>query len=100
MQVTNAAVEKVLDICTDKQMPAVRAFVMGFGCAGMQHNLTFAEEKLEHDVEVAPRVYVDPVAMFFFDNSTLDYSNSKFVFTDVWQGEGGGKCGGCGYAGH
>jgi iron-sulfur cluster assembly accessory protein len=101
--VTDAAKEKIASMCLEQNMEAVRAFVYGGGCSGMQHSLTFADTKEERDTEVAPYVYIDPVTMCFMDGATIDYDESgmspTFVFHDVFKEQGGtGMCGGCGGA--
>jgi iron-sulfur cluster assembly accessory protein len=99
--ITDAALEKIDALCLENNMAAVRPFVYGGGCSGMAHSMTFAEEKLEKDTEVAPRVYVDPIALTFMKGATIDYDTSgmspSFVFKDVFKEQGGsGMCGGCG----
>ena len=101
--VTESAREKIASMCAENKMEAVRPYVYGGGCGGMQHSLTFAESKEERDIEVAPYVYVDPIAYQFMVGSTIDYDTSgmspSFVFMDVFKEQGGsGTCGGCGGA--
>ena len=101
--VTDSAKEKIASMCLENNMEAVRPFVYGGGCGGMQHSLTFAENKEDRDIEVAPYVYVDPIAYQFMVGSTIDYDTSgmspSFVFMDVFKEQGGsGTCGGCGGA--
>ena len=69
----------------------------------MSHSMTFVEEKEERDMEIAPYVYIDPVAYQFMDEATIHYDTSgmspTFVFSDVFKAPGGtGMCGGCGAA--
>ena len=101
--VTEAAQEKIASMCLENNMEAVRPFVYGGGCGGMQHSLTFADQKEERDTEIAPYLYVAPVAYQFMDGATIDYDTSgmspSFVFHDVFKEQGGtGMCGGCGGA--
>ena len=101
--VTEAAQEKIASMCLENNMKAVRPFVYGGGCSGMQHSLTFADSKEKRDIEIAPYVYVDPVAYAFMEGATIDYDTSgmspTFVFNDVFKEQGGtGMCGGCGGA--
>ena len=101
--VTDAAQKKLIELATENNMPGVRAFIYGGGCAGMQHSLTFVDEVGEKDTEVSPMFYVDPVAMAYMDGATIDYDESgmspTFVFQDVFKAQGGsGLCGGCGAA--
>ena len=101
--VTEAALEKIASMCLENNMEAVRPFVYGGGCSGMQHSRTFADSKENRDIEIAPYVYVDPVAYAFMEGATIDYDTSgmspTFVFNDVFKEQGGtGMCGGCGGA--
>ena len=101
--VTEAALEKIASMCLENNMEAVRPFVQGGGCSGMAHSLTFADSKEERDTEIAPYVYIDPIAYQFMDGATIDYDtsgmNPTFVFMDVFKEQGGsGTCGGCGAA--
>ena len=101
--ITESAREKIASMCLENNMEAVRPFVYGGGCGGMQHSMTFADQKEERDMEIAPYVYVDPIAYQFMVGSTIDYDTSgmspSFVFHDVFKEQGGtGMCGGCGGA--
>ena len=103
LTVTEAARTKIKEMCIENGMVAVRPFIMGGGCAGLQHQMTFADAKERRDTEVAPYVYVDPVTMSFMDGATIVYDtsgfNPTFVFHDVFKHMGGtGTCGGCGAA--
>ena len=103
LTVTEVALKKIASMCLENNMEAVRPYVYGGGCSGMQHSLTFAESKEERDIEVAPSVYVDPIAYQFMIGATIDYDTSgmspSFVFMDVFKEQGGsGTCGGCGGA--
>ena len=103
--VTQSARSKIEDMCEENGMVAIRPFVHGTGCSGMSHSLTFADEKLELDTEIAPYLIIDPVAYQFMGDSTIGYDtsgiNPSFVFIDVFKDQGGsGMCGGCGGAGY
>ena len=101
--VTESAREKIASMCLENKMEAVRPFVYGGGCGGMQHSMTFADTKEERDIEIFKHMYVDPIALAFMEGSTIDYETSSmspsFVFLDVFKEQGGtGMCGGCGGA--
>ena len=103
--VTQSAISKIESMCIENNMVAIRPFVHGTGCSGMSHSLTFADEKLDRDTEIAPYLIIDPVAHQFMDGATIDYDtsgiNPSFVFSDVFKEQGGsGMCGGCGGAGY
>ena len=102
--ITNSAKVKVTELLENApEMEAIRIFVAGGGCSGMQHGMTFADVKEKRDIEFAPNFYIDPVALQFMDGATIDYENDgikeSFVFRDVFKEQGGsGSCGGCGSA--
>ena len=103
--VTDSARNKIESMCEENGMAAIRPYVHGTGCSGMSHSLTFADEKLELDTEIAPYLIIDPVAYQFMGDATIDYDtsgiNPSFVFIDVFKDQGGsGMCGGCGGAGY
>ena len=103
LTVTEAALEKIASMCLENNMEAVRPFVHGAGCSGMSHSMTFVDSKEERDTEIAPHVYIDPVALWFMNGATIHYDTSgmspTFVFSDVFKEQGGsGTCGGCGAA--
>ena len=102
--ITDSAKEKINELLENApEMEAVRIFVQGGSCSGMQHGMTFADVKEKRDIEFAPNFYIDPVALQFMDGATIDYENDgireSFVFRDVFKEQGGtGMCGGCGAA--
>ncbi len=105
ISVTDAAKEKVRDLLKDAgdQADAVRIYVYGGGCSGMNYGMTFAEEKAPSDSLMAEedlRIVVDPIALGFLKGAEIDYAddgvNATFVFNNVFQSVGGsGACGGC-----
>ena len=103
IEVTQEALRKIETLSVESGMIGVRPYVFGGGCSGMQHSMTFVDQVDERDVEVAPYLYIDPVAYQFMDGATIDYETSgmspTFVFKDVFKDQGGsGMCGGCGSA--
>ena len=101
--VTESAQTKIDELLNSNAMAAIRIFVAGGGCSGMQHSMTFADVLEERDIEVAPQMYIDPIALQFMDGATVDYENDgfreSFVFHDVFKDHGGtGTCGECGAA--
>ncbi len=90
---------------TDGDALAVRIYVSGGGCGGMNYGMTFAEQAESSDSvmadESAFKLVVDPVALSFLKGAEVDYVddgvNASFVFNNVFQAVGGsGACGGCG----
>ena len=103
LTVTEAALKKIESMCDENGMIGVRPYVYGGGCSGMAHSMTFVDQMDDRDTEVAPYLYIDPVAMSFMEGATIDYDTAgmtpTFVFQDVFKEQGGsGTCGGCGAA--
>ena len=105
--VTEDARRRIADLVreTDGEAEAVRIYVSGGGCGGMNYGMTFAERTEEKDStisdETAFKLVVDPVALSFLKGAEVDFVddgvNSSFVFNNVFQAIGGsGACGGCG----
>jgi len=101
--VTESALKKIESMCDENGMIGVRPYVYGGGCSGMAHSMTFVDQIDDRDKEIAPYLYIDPIAYQFMDGATIDYDtsgmNPTFVFSDVFKEQGGsGTCGGCGAA--
>ncbi len=107
LQVTESAREKITGLIQDTkgEAEAVRIYVTGGGCSGMNYGMTFAEKAEEHDSVMQGKggfkLVVDPVALSFLGGAEVDYVddgiNTTFVFNNVFQSVGGsGSCGGCG----
>jgi len=106
--VTADAKRKITDLVqgTGGEAQAVRIYVSGGGCSGMNYGMTFAEQAEATDSTMADgdfRLVVDPVALGFLKGAEIDYVddgiNASFVFNNVFQAIGGsGACGGCGGA--
>ena len=105
--VTDPAKEKISSLISDTngEASAVRIYVSGGGCSGMNYGMTFAESEEEKDsvlsAEGGFKLVVDPFALSFLGGAEVDYVddgvNATFVFNNVFQSVGGsGACGGCG----
>ena len=90
---------------TEGEAEAVRIYVSGGGCSGMNYGMTFAEQAVASDGVMSDgngfKLVVDPVALSFLRGAEVDYVddgvNASFVFNNVFQAIGGsGSCGGCG----
>jgi iron-sulfur cluster assembly protein len=77
--VTTSAAEKLGGIMAQKGMVeshALRVFVKGGGCGGMQYGMTFDDQVREGDEvyeQHGLRVIVDPTSMFYIDGASIDY---------------------------
>lgn len=107
LQVTADAQRKITDLVRDTggEAAAVRIYVAGGGCGGMNYGMTFAERVEATDSTMADgngfQLVVDPVALGFLKGAEIDYVddgvNASFVFNNVFQAVGGsGACSGCG----
>ncbi len=107
LSVTESARSKIANLINDTHgdASAVRIFVSGGGCSGMNYGMTFAENDVVSDSTMSGengfRLVVDPVALSFLRGAEIDYAddgvNATFVFNNVFQAVGGsGACGGCG----
>ena len=108
--VTPSAVDKIASLVNDTngEVSAVRIYVAGGGCSGMNYGMTFAESESDIDSVMSNeggfKLVVDPIALGFLSGAEVDYVddgvNASFVFNNVFQAVGGsGSCGGCGGAG-
>ncbi|MGB5705265.1 MAG: iron-sulfur cluster assembly accessory protein [Arenicellales bacterium] len=107
--VTGNARSKIATLVNDTngEVSAVRIYVSGGGCSGMNYGMTFAEKEEAIDSVMSDgngfKLVVDPVAMGFLEGAEVDYVddgvNASFVFNNVFQAvDGSGACGGCGGA--
>ena len=107
LAVTDAARARIAGLVQDTQgdAEAVRIYVTGGGCSGMNYGMTFAESVAAGDSvmggEDGFKLVVDPIALSFLRGAEVDYVddgvNASFVFNNVFQAVGGsGACGGCG----
>ncbi|GJL80461.1 MAG: hypothetical protein DHS20C01_00950 [marine bacterium B5-7] len=108
--VTESAREKLTGLISeaDEGIDAIRIFVSGGGCSGMNYGMTFAEaiHPIDSIIEGDSgfKVVVDPVALGYLKGAEIDFVedglNASFVFNNVFQAVGGsGACGGCGAGG-
>ncbi len=107
LAVTEQARQKIAGLVQDTggEACAVRIYVSGGGCSGMNYGMTFAEQTAGTDSVMGDaggfQLVVDPVAFSFLKGAEIDYVddgvNASFVFNNVFQAVGGsGACGGCG----
>ncbi len=79
--VTPMAVNVIKTLLEQRQIPqhALRVFVSGGGCSGMQYGMAFEESPRDFDrvVEVeGVRLLVDPTSLMYLQGSTIDYIDS------------------------
>ncbi|MDX1995178.1 MAG: iron-sulfur cluster insertion protein ErpA [bacterium] len=81
LTVTDAAVNIIHSLLQQRNIPnhALRVFVSGGGCSGMQYGMAFEAGPQEHDrvVEVSGvRLLVDPTSLFYLEGATIDFVDS------------------------
>lgn len=78
--ITSAASEKVRELLTQENDPslALRIFVAGGGCSGLQYGMTLDEEQ-DGDTVIAQgglKVLVDEMSLGYINGSEVDYVDS------------------------
>jgi iron-sulfur cluster assembly accessory protein len=82
INLTEAAAEKLDVIMKEKgvrETHALRVFVSGGGCSGLQYGMTFDPNPREIDTVVMQhgmRVVIDPQSLTYMGGSTIDYVDS------------------------
>jgi iron-sulfur cluster assembly accessory protein len=80
INMTPAAADKVRELLTQENDPslALRVFVAGGGCSGLQYGMTLDEEQ-EGDTVISIsgfNILVDEMSMGYIDGSEIDYVDS------------------------
>jgi len=81
LTVTDAAVNTIRSLLDQREIPnhALRVFVTGGGCSGMQYGMAFEENPREYDAVVEVdgiRLLVDPTSLMYLEGSTIDFVDS------------------------
>ncbi len=81
LNVTPNAVTVIRNLLTERDIPnhALRVFVSGGGCSGMQYGMAFEERAREYDQEVevdGVRLLVDPTSLMYLQGATIDFIDS------------------------
>ncbi len=76
--ITSSAADKLGGIMDQKGVKgshALRVFVKGGGCGGMQYGMTFDEPRDGDEVyeQLGMRLIVDPTSLFYVDGANIDY---------------------------
>lgn len=79
--VTPAAVNIIKTLLEQRQIPnhALRVFVSGGGCSGMQYGMAFEEAARDFDRVVAVdgvRLIIDSTSLMYLQGATIDYVDS------------------------
>ncbi len=81
VSLTPAASAKLLGIMKEKQLDnhALRVFVAGGGCSGLQYGMTFDEDTYPGDTEFEVdglKVRVDPMSAQYVKGANIDFQDS------------------------
>ncbi len=79
---TESAAQKLKDTLQEKgvvETHALRVFVQGGGCGGMQYGMTFDDSPREDDEiseQFGVKIIVDPISLFYVNGARIDYVDS------------------------
>ncbi len=81
LTVTPAAVNIIRTLLDQRQIPnhALRVFVSGGGCSGLQYGMAFEAAPRDFDAVVEEggvRLIVDPTSLMYLKGATIDYVDS------------------------
>lgn len=81
LNVTMEAVNIINTLLQQREIPdhALRVFVSGGGCSGMQYGMSFEETAKDYDavIEVeGVRLLIDPTSLMYLRGATIDYVDS------------------------
>ena len=81
LTVTPSAVAVIKRLLEERNIPnyALRVFVTGGGCSGMQYGMSFEEEAGAYDAVVKKdgvRLFVDPTSLVYLKGATIDFVDS------------------------
>lgn len=79
--VTDAAINKVLQLITEENNPALalRIYIVGGGCSGFQYGFAFDANQNEDDTVVTKnnvRVLVDALSLQYLFGAAIDYKEN------------------------
>ena len=82
LTVTTAAATMIGTLLEQRGIPgyALRVFVSGGGCSGLQYGMAFEQAPRDFDAVVEPsdnvRLLVDPTSLMYLEGATIDYVDS------------------------
>ena len=81
MEITPSAVSVIQKLLEERNIPdyALRVFVQGGGCSGMQYGMAFEETPQSYDTVISTdgvSVIVDPTSMMYLKGATVDFVDS------------------------
>jgi iron-sulfur cluster assembly accessory protein len=81
LTVTPLAAKTIKSLLEQRQIPnhALRVFVSGGGCSGMQYGMAFEENARDFDKVVEAdgvRLLIDPTSLMYLQGATIDFVDS------------------------
>jgi iron-sulfur cluster assembly protein len=82
LTVTPAAATMIQTLLDQRNIPgyALRVFVSGGGCSGLQYGMAFEQAARDFDAVVEPnpdvRLIIDPTSLMYLEGATIDYVDS------------------------
>jgi iron-sulfur cluster assembly protein len=81
LTVTPSAVQVIQSLLQQRNIPnhALRVFVSGGGCSGMQYGMAFEEGARDHDRVVSVegvKLVIDPTSLIYLQGAVIDYVDS------------------------
>ncbi len=81
LMVTPVAAAKIQELLVARNIPghALRVFVAGGGCSGLQYGMSFVEGAEEYDTVVEKdgvRLVIDPTSLMYIGGATIDFVDS------------------------
>jgi iron-sulfur cluster assembly accessory protein len=81
IDVSMLAAQRLSAMMTEKELTgyALRVFVSGGGCSGLQYGMTFDDEMRDGDAEFDShglRVVVDPISARYLSGASIDFSDN------------------------
>jgi iron-sulfur cluster assembly accessory protein len=81
LTVTPTAVAVISNLLKERNIPdyALRVFVTGGGCSGMQYGMAFEQGQQDYDKVVSVegvRLLVDPTSLVYLKGATIDFVDS------------------------
>ena len=104
-KLSQVAAQKIAELLnSEDEVKAVRIYVAGGGCSGMNYSMSFAKEKNEDDLSYekdGALIFADPICAGLLNNVEVDFKDdelsSSFVFNNSFNMLGGsGGCTACG----
>ncbi|CAG0950933.1 MAG: iron-sulfur cluster insertion protein ErpA [Anaerolinea sp.] len=80
--VTPMAAAKIKELLTVRNIPdhALRVFVSGGGCSGLQYGMAFEGNPQEYDTLIEAqdgiRIVIDPTSLMYISGATIDFVDS------------------------